>query len=287
MVDPGAAAAENGRPLLAVSGLHKAFGSVAVLNGIDLTVETGQVAALVGTSGSGKTTLLRCLNLLEQPTAGRIEIDGRAIFHVEDGVDRARLSRRDVARMRAEIGMVFQHFNLFPHMTVLQNVMEGPRTVKREAASENRDRARALLDKVGLAGFEDRYPAQLSGGQQQRVSIARALNMRPRLMLFDEPTSALDPELVGEVLTAMMELAREGMTMVVVTHELGFALDVADKVVFLDAGQVAEEGPPRQVLLRPTHPRLVGFVNRFHQTADLLRPLLEQRDNPEGGGPSP
>ena len=278
--------ADDDAPLLRITGLRKSFGPVDVLSGVDLTVRSGQVAALVGSSGSGKTTLLRCINLLEMPTAGKIEFDGTVVFHVDDGVDRARRSRRHTAAMRAQIGMVFQAFNLFPHMSVLANVMEGPRTVLREPDATNRDRARALLAKVGLAGFEDRRPDQLSGGQQQRVSIARALNMQPRLMLFDEPTSALDPELVGEVLSTMIALARDGMTMVVVTHELGFALEVASKVVFLDEGRIAEEGPPDRVLLSPATPRLASFVGRFHQTVAMMRPLLERSGPPRAEGDS-
>jgi len=261
-------------PLVRIRGLEKSFGNTRVLRGIDLDVRKGEVVALVGSSGSGKTTLLRCVNLLEHPTAGRIEIGGERLFHVEAGRDVARLPAAAIHRMRARVGMVFQQFNLFPHMNVLANVMEGPRTVKREAAASNRARALDLLAKVGMAEFADRMPDRLSGGQKQRVSIARALNMQPELMLFDEPTSALDPELVGEVLKTMIALAKEGMTMLVVTHELGFALEVADRVVFLDQGTVAADGPPRDILLDPPNDRLKAFVNRFHETADLMRPLI-------------
>jgi len=233
----------------------------------------GEVVALIGSSGSGKTTLLRCVNLLEHPTQGRIVVDGDTLFDMTDG-HRARRTARDINRIRSTIGMVFQQFNLFPHMTVLENVMEGPRTVLKEPAADNRARALDLLAKVGLLEFTDRYPHSLSGGQKQRVSIARALNMRPKLMLFDEPTSALDPELVGEVLKAMIVLAKEGMTMMVVTHELGFALEVADRVIFLDEGRISVDGPPRQVLIQPPNERLKAFVNRFHETAELLKPLI-------------
>ena len=263
-------------PIVEIRGIRKAFGNHEVLKGIDLEVRPGEVVALLGSSGSGKTTLLRCVNLLEQPTSGRIAISGQAIFDRDpDGRDNARLGAGDIARMRSRVGMVFQQFNLFPHMNVLANVMEGPRTVLREDAAGNRARAMDLLAKVGMADFADRMPTRLSGGQKQRVSIARALNMRPTLMLFDEPTSALDPELVGEVLNTMITLAREGMTMLVVTHELGFALEVATRVVFLDQGAIAAQGTPQEVLLHPTNERVRTFVNRFHATAELMRPLLE------------
>jgi len=237
-------ASSSSAPLLRLTGIRKAFGEAQILQGIDLDVRQGEVVALVGSSGSGKTTLLRCVNLLEMPSSGHIELEGKTIFHREDGKELCRLKRAAIDRIRSRAGMVFQHFNLFPHMSVLGNVMEGPRTVLREADATNRARAMDLLDKVGMAGFADRMPDRLSGGQKQRVSIARALNMQPTLMLFDEPTSALDPELVGEVLKTMMALAREGMTMLVVTHELGFALEAADRLIFLDAGTVAADGPP-------------------------------------------
>lgn len=266
----------NASPLVRIRNVRKAFGSVQVLSGVDLDVYQGEVVALLGSSGSGKTTLLRCVNLLEQPNNGRIEIEGKPIFDQgEDGQVNERLRSSDISAMRARVGMVFQQFNLFPHMSVLANVMEGPRTVLKENAADNRARALELLAKVGMADFADRSPARLSGGQKQRVSIARALNMRPRLMLFDEPTSALDPELVGEVLNTMIALAREGMTMLVVTHELGFALEVADRVIFLDKGAIAAQGTPTEVLLKPKNERVRAFVNRFHATAELMKPLLE------------
>jgi ABC-type polar amino acid transport system ATPase subunit len=261
-------------PLVEISKLRKTYGRIDVLKGVDLTIRKGEVVALVGTSGSGKTTLLRCVNQLETPSAGRILLEGKVFFHTEEGRDLAQLRRADIHHMRSRVGMVFQHFNLFPHMNVLQNVMEGPRTVLKEAVAANRERAMSLLAKVGMAEFADRYPDRLSGGQKQRVSIARALNMQPTLMLFDEPTSALDPELVGEVLKTMIALAREGMTMMVVTHELGFALEVADRVVFLDQGTIAAQGPPADVLMRPANERIKAFVNRFHETAELMKPLL-------------
>ena len=262
-------------PAVEVDGLVKRFGAHTVLDGIGLAVEPGEVVALIGSSGSGKSTLLRCLNLLTVPSAGRVAVGGKLLFAGEDGRRSVLLKGRALNRLRARIGMVFQQFNLFPHMTALGNVMEGPRTVLGVGGAEARARAEALLAQVGLAEHAGKLPAQLSGGQQQRVSIARALAMRPEVMLFDEPTSALDPELVGEVLKVMIDLARGGMTMVVVTHELGFALEVADRVLFLDGGRLVAAGPPREVLLRPEHPRLRAFVGRFHETARLLKPLLD------------
>ena len=262
-------------PLVELRGIRKSFGAHEVLKGVDLTVYPGEVVALLGSSGSGKTTLLRCVNLLEQPTSGHITVNGEAIFdRAADGRDGRRLGSAEIARVRSRMGMVFQQFNLFPHMSVLANVMEGPHTVLKEAEATNRARALDLLAKVGMADFADRMPARLSGGQKQRVSIARALNMQPSVMLFDEPTSALDPELVGEVLNTMIALAREGMTMLVVTHELGFALEVATRVVFLDQGSIVSEGTPQEVLLHPTNERVRSFVNRFHATVELMRPLL-------------
>ncbi|MDF1607705.1 amino acid ABC transporter ATP-binding protein [Hoeflea sp. YIM 152468] len=263
-------------PLVSIRGLSKAYAAHTVLREIDLDVHEGEVVALLGSSGSGKTTLLRCVNLLEKPDRGRIEISGQAIFNQSaGGDDKAGIKQKQVNTLRSRVGMVFQHFNLFPHMTVLGNVMEGPRIVLKEDGAINRKRAMEYLEKVGMADFADRMPHRLSGGQKQRVSIARALNMRPEVMLFDEPTSALDPELVGEVLSTMITLAKEGMTMLVVTHELGFALEVADRVVFLDQGTIEAEGPPADVLLHPTNERVQSFVNRFHATAELMRPLLQ------------
>jgi polar amino acid transport system ATP-binding protein len=266
----------NGEPILKLAGVHKRFHALHVLKGIDLTVHAGEVVVLIGASGSGKTSLLRCINLLSVPNQGHITIDGEDIFHVDEaGRDRLRLKAAAMNRIRAKTGMVFQQFNLFPHMTALQNVMEGPVTVKGAAPSEAATHARQLLEQMGLAEHGAKQPSQLSGGQQQRLAIARALAMNPKVMLFDEPTSALDPELVGEVLKAMLDLARSGMTMVVVTHELGFAFEIADRVVFIDEGRIAADGPPRQVLLKPEHSRLKAFVNRFHESARLLRPFLE------------
>jgi len=270
-------------PLLKIEALHLHYGTRQVLGGIDLTVAPGEVVVLIGASGSGKTSLLRCINLLNVPSDGRIVIGGETIFESdpnggsERGPDHGRnqVPARTVNRIRAQTGMVFQSFNLFPHMTALQNVMEGPVTVKRAGREETRREAMALLERMGLAEHAQKLPRQLSGGQQQRVAIARACAMQPKVMLFDEPTSALDPELVGEVMKAMVDLAKSGMTMVIVTHELGFAFEIADRVVFLDQGRIIADGPPAEVLLHPAHPRLQAFVARFHETADLMRPFLE------------
>jgi len=266
----------NAGDILTLRDIHLRFAAVEVLRGIDLSVAQGEVVVIIGGSGSGKTSLLRCINLLNTPSSGSIVIDGETLFDVDkDGVDKANLKSAEINSIRSQTGMVFQQFNLFPHMTALQNVMEAPVTVKKQSKAEVNARARAILGQMGLDLHVDKRPAQLSGGQQQRVAIARALAMDPKVMLFDEPTSALDPELVGEVLKAMVALARSGMTMVVVTHELGFALEIADRVIFIDQGLIAADGPPQQVLLRPEHPRLKQFVGRFHETADLLRPFLE------------
>ncbi|HET6483214.1 MAG TPA: amino acid ABC transporter ATP-binding protein [Actinoplanes sp.] len=242
--------------------VHKSFGSLEVLKGIDLVVKSGEVCCVLGPSGSGKSTFLRCVNHLEKINAGRIFVDGQLIGYRERGGKLHELGEKDVARQRRSIGMVFQRFNLFPHMTVLQNVMEAPLRVKRENKAEVRDRAVSLLGRVGLGEKIDNYPGQLSGGQQQRVAIARALAMRPKLMLFDEPTSALDPELVGEVLDVMKGLAQDGMTMVVVTHEIGFAREVGDNLIFMDDGVVVEQGPPREVIGNPRHERTKAFLSK-------------------------
>jgi polar amino acid transport system ATP-binding protein len=240
----------------------KSFGRLEVLKGIDLRVDKGEVCCLIGPSGSGKSTLLRCINHLENVDAGRLSVDGQLVGYRQQGDKLYELREKETAAKRAEIGMVFQRFNLFPHMTVLQNVVEAPTRVRRQPRDQAAARARALLDRVGLADKVTAYPAQLSGGQQQRVAIARALAMDPKLMLFDEPTSALDPELVGEVLDVMRDLAREGMTMVVVTHEMGFAREVGDQVVFMDDGVVVEAGPPSQVITKPQHQRTKAFLSK-------------------------
>ncbi len=242
--------------------VRKRFGRHEVLKGITLEVRAGEVMCLLGPSGSGKSTFLRCINHLERIHAGRLSVDGELVGYRQVGEKLHELREAEVARKRAEIGMVFQHFNLFPHMTAIENVTCAPIRVKRVGREQARRRARELLDRVGLADKLDSYPAQLSGGQQQRVAIARALAMEPKLMLFDEPTSALDPELVGEVLGAMQQLARDGMTMIVVTHEIGFAREVADTVVFMDGGVVVESGPPAEVLSNPRHERTRAFLSK-------------------------
>jgi polar amino acid transport system ATP-binding protein len=240
----------------------KRFDHLTVLKGIDLEVAPREVLCILGPSGSGKSTFLRCINHLERIDAGRLWVDGELVGYRAAAGKLYELREREIARRRSEIGMVFQRFNLFGHLTALQNVIEAPLRVKRERRPDAIAHARQLLERVGLADKVDAYPAQLSGGQQQRVAIARALAMRPKLMLFDEPTSALDPELVGEVLDVMRGLAADGMTMIVVTHEIGFARGVADRVVFMDDGLVVEQGPPAEVLAAPKHPRTQAFLSK-------------------------
>jgi polar amino acid transport system ATP-binding protein len=246
--------------MVRADNVHKHFGRLEVLKGINLEVRSGEVCCVIGPSGSGKSTFLRCINHLEKVTAGRIWVDGEIVGYHERGGKLHEMRDREVSAQRCGIGMVFQRFNLFPHMTVLGNVMEAPVRVLREPKSEVRSRALALLDRVGLAEKAETYPNQLSGGQQQRVAIARALAMKPKLMLFDEPTSALDPELVGEVLDVMQGLARDGMTMIVVTHEIGFAREVGDTLVFMDDGVVVESGAPRDVIGSPSQERTRSFL---------------------------
>src|SRR5436305_4026607 len=248
-------------PMVKAEGVHKRFGRLEVLKGIDLEVQPGEVMVLLGPSGSGKSTLLRCINHLEKINSGRLSVDGELVGYRESGDKLYELRESEIASKRAEIGMVFQHFNLFPHMTALQNVTCAPIRVRRLAREPADARGRELLGRVGLPDKLDAYPAQLSGGQQQRVAIARALAMDPKLMLFDEPTSALDPELVGEVLAAMKQLAGEGMTMIVVTHEMGFAAEAADTVVFMDDGVVVEAGDPDRVLGAPREKRPRPFLS--------------------------
>ncbi|MFC9257541.1 amino acid ABC transporter ATP-binding protein [Amycolatopsis thailandensis] len=248
--------------LLKAVGVRKSYGHTEVLSGIDLEVHKGQVVCLLGPSGAGKSTFLRCVNHLETIDAGQVWVDGEPIGFRLRGGKLYELKEREVARQRRDIGMVFQRFNLFGHRTALQNVVEGPVRVLGVPADEAREQALELLDRVGLAHRADAYPAQLSGGQQQRVAIARSLAMKPKLMLFDEPTSALDPELVGEVLAVMGTLAAEGMTMVVVTHEMGFAAEAADEVVFMADGAVVETGPPGEILSSPKHERTKQFLAR-------------------------
>ena len=249
-------------PALRVEAVRKSYGHVEVLKGIDMQVKPGEVACLVGPSGSGKSTFLRCINHLEKINSGRLYVHGELVGYEEKKGRLYELSDREVCRKRAEIGMVFQNFNLFQHMSVLDNIIEAPMRVLKTSKEEAVIYARELLELVGLSGREESLPKQLSGGQQQRVAITRALAMRPKLMLFDEPTSALDPELVGEVLTAMQDLANSGMTMIVVTHEMGFARKVADTVAFMDAGLIVESGPPDQLLDNPQHERTKTFFSK-------------------------
>ncbi len=249
-------------PMVKAEAVHKSFGRLEVLRGIDLEVQPKEVMCVIGPSGSGKSTFLRCINHLEKIDAGRLYVDGELVGYTQRGDRLYELPDHEVCRKRSEIGMVFQRFNLFPHMTALENVMEAPMHVKRESRSSAEKRARQLLQRVGLADKVKAYPNQLSGGQQQRVAIARALAMQPKLMLFDEPTSALDPELVGEVLDVMRGLAEDGMTMIVVTHEMGFAREVGDTLVFMDEGVIVEAGKPRDVLANPTHERTRLFLSK-------------------------
>jgi polar amino acid transport system ATP-binding protein len=250
--------------IIEASEIHKSFGASKILNGISLKVSKGEVVVLIGASGSGKTTFIRCLNLLETFESGRVRVNGHTLGYVErpDG----RLvpdSAREIARKRRDIGMVFQRFNLFPHMTAIENIIEAPVHVLKMPRADAIAQANKLLSRVGLADRADHYPSQLSGGQQQRVAIARALAMQPKVLLFDEPTSALDPETVGEVLQVMKELASDGMTMIVVTHEMEFAREVANRVVVLDQGELIEQGPPEQIFTAPEHPRTRAFLRRM------------------------
>jgi polar amino acid transport system ATP-binding protein len=248
--------------MVRAEGVHKRFGRLEVLRGISLEVARGDVMCIIGPSGSGKSTFLRTINHLEKINSGRLWVDGELVGYVQRGDKLHELRDREVSKHRAEIGMVFQRFNLFPHKTALENVIEAPRLVRGVAKSAALGEATALLERVGLGDKLSSYPSQLSGGQQQRVAIARALAMKPKLMLFDEPTSALDPELVGDVLDAMRDLARDGMTMIVVTHEMGFAREVGDSLVFMDEGVIVEAGDPREVLARPREPRTQAFLSK-------------------------
>jgi polar amino acid transport system ATP-binding protein len=252
----------SGAPMVKAEAVHKSFGRLEVLRGIDLEVQPGEVMCMIGPSGSGKSTFLRCINHLEKIDGGRLSVDGELVGYKQVGDKLYELPDSEVCRKRSEIGMVFQHFNLFPHMTALDNVIEAPIRVKKESRAVAVERGRKLLERVGLGDKVDAYPRQLSGGQQQRVAIARALAMEPKLMLFDEPTSALDPELVGDVLDAMRDLAQEGMTMMVVTHEMGFAREVGDSLVFMDGGVIVEAGNPRDVLSNPQQERTRAFLSK-------------------------
>ena len=238
--------------MITVKNLYKSFGNIEVLKGISTHIERQEVVCVIGSSGSGKSTFLRCLNLLEAPTSGDILVEGENIVSKEVDID----------KLRQKMGMVFQQFNLFPHMTVLQNIQLGPMKLKKKSKEEAETLARELLKKVGLSEKADAYPRMLSGGQQQRVAIARALAMEPHVMLFDEPTSALDPEMVGEVLLVMKQLAKEGMTMVIVTHEMGFAREVADRVIYVDGGKIVEDGKPGDIFVNPKHERTKAFLSK-------------------------
>ncbi|MEZ5883884.1 MAG: amino acid ABC transporter ATP-binding protein [Paracoccaceae bacterium] len=244
--------------MISVQDIRKSFGTFEVIKGVSFEVDKGEVVCIIGPSGSGKSTILRCINGLETYDSGAITVEGTKV----DPADRS------IAKLRTQVSMVFQRFNLFPHRSAIENVMEGPVYVKGMKRAEARDLAASLLEKVGLAGKYDSFPGQLSGGQQQRVAIARALAMQPRAILFDEPTSALDPELVGEVLSVMRDVAAEGMTMVVVTHEMGFARAVADRVLFLESGTIVEQGPPQDILRNPQHPRTQDFLHRVIHPMD-------------------
>lgn len=258
--------------VLSLRGIEKSFGTQHVLRGVDLDVHRGEVICLIGASGSGKTSLLRCMNLLMEPDKGEILIEGAPLFR-RVGQEKLKLSNAQINAVRSKTGMVFQNFNLFPHRTALRNITEAPLVVKKVPRAEAESLGIKLLTRMGLQEAGHKYPSQLSGGQQQRIAIARALAMQPTIMLFDEPTSALDPELVGEVLAAIRQLATEGMTMVIVTHEIGLAYELADRVIFMDQGVVAANGDPREILVSNANPRLAAFVGRFTEQARLLSPL--------------
>ena len=249
--------------MIRLENVSKSFGDLEVLKGIDLNVKEGEVLCIIGPSGSGKSTMLRCMNQLETLTSGKIFIEDVLVTHIEDGVDQLKLGEKKTAMLRANLGMVFQRFNLFPHLTVIDNLCIAPELVRGKTKKEMEIKALELLERVGLSDKKDEYPAKLSGGQQQRVAIARALAMDPTIMLFDEPTSALDPELVDEVLEVMKKLAQEGMTMVVVTHEMGFAKDVGTRVIFMDEGKIVEEGEPEDIFNHPEAERTKSFLKKI------------------------
>jgi polar amino acid transport system ATP-binding protein len=263
----GGAASPRTRGLVEITRVHKSFGTTEVLKDISLTVQPGEVTVILGPSGSGKSTLLRTINHLEKVDSGLVSIDGELVGYVPRGGRLHELKEKAILKQRTEIGMVFQSFNLFPHLTALQNVMEAPLYAQGRGKAEVEQRARELLARVGLGDRADAYPRQLSGGQQQRVAIARALALDPKILLFDEPTSALDPELVGEVLDVIRDLARSGTTLIVVTHEMGFARDVADTVVFMDGGRIVESGPPRTMFSRPKEERTRAFFSKVIEPA--------------------
>jgi len=271
-------ATQSLQPTIRIHDLTKTFGAFTALSGISLDINPSEVVCIIGPSGSGKSTLLRCTAFLEEYTGGEVEIEGRLLGYRRTASGMVRESEQNIDTVRRNVGMVFQHFNLWPHMTVLDNVTLGPRLTKRIPAAEAQEQGRRALAKVGLGNFADRYPSQLSGGQQQRVGIARALAMEPHVILFDEPTSALDPQLVGEVLDTMKELAKEGITMVIVTHEMGFAAQVADRVVFMDGGKIIEQGPPARLFNAPQSSRLREFLDTWRS-----RNMLFQADEPSLG----
>jgi len=258
-------------PVISIRNLTKAFGDFSALSGISLDINPSEVVCIIGPSGSGKSTLLRCTSFLEEYSSGEIEIEGRLLGYRKTAAGFVRESEQTIDSVRRNVGMVFQHFNLWPHMTVLDNVTLGPRLTKRAPAARAEEQARQALAKVGMAQFAGRYPSQLSGGQQQRVGIARALAMEPHVILFDEPTSALDPQLVGEVLDTMKQLASEGITMLVVTHEMGFAAQVADRVVFMDHGKIVEQGRPDKLFRAPESPRLREFLDTWRSRNMLFQ----------------
>ena len=262
---------EAPKPIISIRDLLKTYGAFTALSGISLDINPSEVVCIIGPSGSGKSTLLRCAAFLEDYSGGEIEIEGRLLGYRREGKKLVRDNERNIADVRRNVGMVFQHFNLWPHMTILDNITLGPCLTKGASLEKARLRGRDILAKVGLADFASRYPGQLSGGQQQRVSIARALAMEPHVILFDEPTSALDPQLVGEVLDTMKDLASQGITMVVVTHEMGFAAQVSDRVVFMDRGRVVEQGTPERLFNRPESPRLREFLETWRQRNQLFR----------------
>ncbi|MDR0854047.1 MAG: amino acid ABC transporter ATP-binding protein [Clostridiales Family XIII bacterium] len=251
--------------VVTTENLHKRFGKLEVLKGIDLSVESGKIISIIGPSGSGKSTLLRCLNHLEVADFGSIKIDDEYICEADEHGKAVYKSGKEVLRICSRLGMVFQNFNLFPHKSVIENLMEAPIVVKGESKEAAMEKAEKLLEKVGLSEKRDAYPGQLSGGQQQRVAIARALAMDPEIMLFDEPTSALDPELIGEVLKVIKDLAEEKMTMIIVTHEMNFAREISDKVLFMDDGDIIAEGPPKEIFENPDHPRIITFLDKIIQ----------------------
>jgi polar amino acid transport system ATP-binding protein len=266
-----AMASRSPGPVISIRNLTKTFGAYAALSEISLDINPSEVVCIIGPSGSGKSTLLRCTSFLEEYTSGEIEIEGRLLGYRKTAAGRVRESEQNIDAVRRNVGMVFQHFNLWPHMTALDNVTLGPRLAKRAPAARAEEQGRKALARVGLARFADRYPSQLSGGQQQRVGIARALAMEPHVILFDEPTSALDPQLVGEVLDTMKQLASEGITMLVVTHEMGFAAQVANRVVFMDNGKIIEQGPPGKLFRAPESPRLREFLDTWRSRNMLFQ----------------